>query len=89
MGLRRLVNNFSFKGYAKKTRDIKQLFRHLTEQNSRYNIKYKSIDREKLDEVLKSNGARVTGSVSGKTHYLIYGESSSTASLYDWNEIQE
>jgi replication factor C subunit 1 len=24
--------------------------------------------------VLKSNGARVTGSVSGRTHYLIYGE---------------
>lgn len=30
--------------------------------------------RDKLEEFLKNNGAKVTGSISGKTNYLIVGE---------------
>jgi len=33
------------------------------------------IDRKNLDDILKSLGAKVTGSVSKKTDYLVYGES--------------
>ena len=29
--------------------------------------------RDKLEEILKENGAKVTGQVSGKTNYLICG----------------
>lgn len=33
-----------------------------------------NIPRDTLEKIIKENGGKVTGSVSGKTNYLIIGE---------------
>ena len=34
---------------------------------------FNCVDRSSIEEVIKKNGGKLTGSVSGKTSYLVYG----------------